>query len=366
MSDPEVIYESYGNKLIGAGATGGGSSEQVQADWEQSDTTAPDYIKNKPSLSTVATSGDYEDLSNKPTTLSGYGITDAYTKTQADNKLNSRVEILIPPTITNHASYKNAGGNRGKNITEYFTDGTLWKRIAGTDGFEPFEDLYLWDYIELDTAITASGSGTTGTKKIHIGEFNALNNYQLNAKTGMKDYFNHLLMVPDTHFGTAQMNRRNTTEDGYAGSNMHTAILGQYNTANSISAQLYAQLGSHLKKTKELLTKSINASGYNRFGANSGCSSNWDWYDCYSVLLSEVETYGSIVWSSAGYDTGNAKKQIAAFTNDEMTMFPQGIHFWLKDVATSANFCGAGGNNGHADCGNASYSRFVRPRFIIA
>ena len=54
---------------------------QIQSDWNQSDTNALDYIKNKPtlfsgnyndltnkpSLSTVATSGDYDDLTNKPT-----------------------------------------------------------------------------------------------------------------------------------------------------------------------------------------------------------------------------------------------------------------------------------------------------------
>ena len=40
---------------------------QVQSDWSQSDNTQVDYIKNKPTLSAVATSGDYEDLTNKPT-----------------------------------------------------------------------------------------------------------------------------------------------------------------------------------------------------------------------------------------------------------------------------------------------------------
>lgn len=42
-------------------------SANVQSDWNQTDTTADDYIKNKPSLATVATSGSYNDLSNKPT-----------------------------------------------------------------------------------------------------------------------------------------------------------------------------------------------------------------------------------------------------------------------------------------------------------
>lgn len=40
---------------------------QIQSDWNQSDTSSKDYIKNKPTLATVATSGSYNDLSNKPT-----------------------------------------------------------------------------------------------------------------------------------------------------------------------------------------------------------------------------------------------------------------------------------------------------------
>lgn len=39
---------------------------QIQADWKESNTTWPSFIKNKPSFATVATSGDYNDLSNKP------------------------------------------------------------------------------------------------------------------------------------------------------------------------------------------------------------------------------------------------------------------------------------------------------------
>ena len=39
---------------------------QVQSDWSQSDNTQVDYIKNKPNLATVATSGSYDDLSDKP------------------------------------------------------------------------------------------------------------------------------------------------------------------------------------------------------------------------------------------------------------------------------------------------------------
>lgn len=44
-----------------------GAEVNVQSDWSQTTTTADDYIKNKPTLATVATSGSYNDLSNKPT-----------------------------------------------------------------------------------------------------------------------------------------------------------------------------------------------------------------------------------------------------------------------------------------------------------
>lgn len=43
-----------------------GAEVNVQADWNQSNSSADDYIKNKPSLATVATTGDYDDLTNKP------------------------------------------------------------------------------------------------------------------------------------------------------------------------------------------------------------------------------------------------------------------------------------------------------------
>lgn len=51
-------------KLDGIAA---GAEVNVQANWTQTNTSADDYIKNKPSLAAVATSGSYNDLTNKPT-----------------------------------------------------------------------------------------------------------------------------------------------------------------------------------------------------------------------------------------------------------------------------------------------------------
>lgn len=55
-------------KLDGIAA---GAEVNVQSDWNETTTTSDAYIKNKPTLATVATSGSYNDLSNKPTLFSG-------------------------------------------------------------------------------------------------------------------------------------------------------------------------------------------------------------------------------------------------------------------------------------------------------
>ena len=51
-------------RLLILGKSGGGG---VQSDWAETDTKSMSYIKNKPELSSVATSGNYDDLLNKPT-----------------------------------------------------------------------------------------------------------------------------------------------------------------------------------------------------------------------------------------------------------------------------------------------------------
>ena len=52
------------NKLNGIAS---GAEVNVQSDWNVTNTSSDAFIKNKPSLAAVATSGSYNDLSNKPT-----------------------------------------------------------------------------------------------------------------------------------------------------------------------------------------------------------------------------------------------------------------------------------------------------------
>ena len=61
--------ESF-NKLKGIEE---GAEVNVQADWNQTDTTSDDYIKNKPDLTESALSGKFEDLKTKPELESSVG-----------------------------------------------------------------------------------------------------------------------------------------------------------------------------------------------------------------------------------------------------------------------------------------------------
>lgn len=65
---------------------------QVQANWTQSNSIAVDYIKNKPNLATVATSGSYNDLSNKPTILGS--STETWTFTLSDGTTITKTIVL--------------------------------------------------------------------------------------------------------------------------------------------------------------------------------------------------------------------------------------------------------------------------------
>ena len=167
------------------------------------------------------------------------------------------------------------------------------------------------------------------------------------------------------------MNATNTTEGGYKGSEMNTLVLGEVTSTGSTAAdatinqQLYAEFGSHLKTTRELVSSAVNAKGYNRYGSATGCASNWAWISAQAILMSEIEVYGSIIWSSGGYDTGNANIQLPLFAFSKQAQNNRSGDWWLKDVAAANSFCIASvrGNGDYRTANNASC--YVRPRFIL-
>lgn len=121
---------------------------------------------NKPSYS-------FGELSSHPTTLGGYGITDAYTKSDADGKYvlkagdtmtgkllfnaNSSIDLVYIPRTKSAISFNNAGSNR---IGINFTDGDGNLRIAKTDINQ--------DWVSGDVNILL---GSNNYKVIHTGNY---------------------------------------------------------------------------------------------------------------------------------------------------------------------------------------------------
>ncbi len=264
-----------------------------------------------------------------------------------------------------------------KDVTSYITDGSFYKRLNGTDGYSLFEDIFVGDYIKMSRPITCpaqdSSVATTGSQYVTIIGLDTLQGNGDNIDMN----YHHAVMTAGQgfggtqHFGRHRMNSTNTTVDGYVGSEMNTSILGAVTSNGSttsdatINQQLYAEFGSHLKTTRELCSNGINESGYNRFGSNTGCSNNWVWGSFQAILMSEIEVYGSIVWSSSGHDTGNAKMQMPLFTYNRQAMNNRSSWYWLKDSASGAHFCNCYLDGGayYYDAGNVL--GHVRPRFVI-
>ena len=266
-----------------------------------------------------------------------------------------------------------------KDLTSYITDGTFWKRLAGTDGYALFEDIYVGDYFKMSRAISAyERTGqyqTTGSQYITIAGLDTMMN---NGDQGNGVNYHHAVMVAGQgfggtqHFGKSRMNATNTTEGGYKASEMNTLVLGEVTSTGSTAAhatinqQLYAEFGSHLKTTRELVSTAVNETGYNRFGSSTGCASSWDWISAQAILMSEIEAYGSIVWSSSGYDTGNANRQLPLFAFSKQAQNNRSAEYWLKDIASAAESCYASCEGYASAYGASGAGNSVRPRFIIA
>lgn len=102
-------------KLSGIAA---GAEVNVNADWSQSDSSADDYIKNKPTLASVATSGSYNDLTNKPS------IPSAQVQSDWSQSNSNEVDyIKNKPTIP--AAQVNADWNASSGVAQILNKPTI-------------------------------------------------------------------------------------------------------------------------------------------------------------------------------------------------------------------------------------------------
>lgn len=252
-------------------------------------------------IKTIATGGKFEDLTNK--SVAGY-----------------------------HNSIF-----RGKNVTSYLTDGSLFTRISNGS----FEDLFVGDYI-VKNNITWRIAGFD--VYLHKGD------------TELTKH--HAIIVPDKHLTTAQMNSSNTTVGGYVASAMYTTTL-----PSVLETYITPVFGSHVIEIRNLLTTGINASGYNRWGNGSGCSNAWEWRSRKVDLMNENQVFGSISWSSSGFETGSDNCQLPLFRLAPEYITNRSYWYWLRNVVDSSRFARVAGIGSYTT--DASATGGVRPCFYI-
>lgn len=151
------------NKLSGIAS---GAEVNVQADWNVTSTSSDAYIKNKPTIPTVPTNVSaftndagymtsytetdptvpswakqsskpaysFSEIGSKPSTISGYGITDAYTKTEIDGLVSGVLHYKgTKATVSALPSTGNVTGDTWHvtaDGSEWAWDGTTWQELG--------------------------------------------------------------------------------------------------------------------------------------------------------------------------------------------------------------------------------------------
>ncbi len=213
-----------------------------------------------------------------------------------------------------------------------------------------FDDIYVGDYI------TTNEGGHEITWLIAD-----LDNYLNSGDTSLTQH--HATIIPATKLGNdAPMNDENITTGGYANSKMVKETL-----PNVLNTYIKPVFGDHIIKYKNLLSTAVNNELPNRYNIVKGASSSWEWSERELDLMSEVNVFGTTVWSSSGYDTGIDNRQYAIFQLRPEFINSYGTSrywYWLKDVAISSAFAHVGDDGASSTCAAFSSSG-VRPRFLI-
>ena len=237
---------------------------------------------------------------------------------------------------------------RSKNITSYWTDGSLYDRINGTNGYTVFEDLFLGDYF---TTGSSTINGDTRVRTWAIADFD----YRLNVgQTGVTKH--HVVLVPIDSSGNSadylcSMKLYDSTP--FTGAYYNTLACKAMISGGAITSGLQNIFGGHLLSCKELLSAANDSSGNI---TSSG------WYSVYAVLPSEKEVFGS----SSHKDTSDSSvHQLSLFKLSTAARFISSSDLWLRSIYAASSFSGVY-RGGSLSYYSALSSNGVRPRFLIS
>ena len=287
-----------------------------------------------------------------------------YNKTQVDNIANTKTDKLTMTgegaAVENHIMTISQNGNikdGGKSISDLITMMNAITRHTRLTDF----DLNVLKQAVADQNLEKYGLKVGDQKTINgrtyvIADLNTMKG----TSTPYRVTANHvgLIVIPHTTQAWNASGNTSTGADsrgaGYLNSDLH------YYLKNTVLPMCNTDLGAdNLIAHSKLLTNAVNTTGYNRFGEATGCSSGWTWEsDCKICALSEVQVYGGTVWSSSGYDTGEACRQLDVFQAYSHTEIFGGEYPWLRDVVSASDAASAT-HVGIADPRAASIAAYV-------
>ena len=236
----------------------------------------------------------------------------------------------------------------GRDITAAFNNGTVSANIAnGT-----FKDIFPGDYITKSVTI----SGKTYTVNWVIADCD----YWIN-KNGVAMTDHHVAIVPQAPIFNARMNSTNTTEGGYAGSEMYRSVIPACATG------IVSAFGSdHILTFLDTITSSVDTSHVSSgIPYLMGTPVWWGtWVSVQCNLMSEKMVYGAPICAAGAADNIMATRQMSAFRLSEKLINDGRQWWWLRDVVSSANFA-CMYSNGTTSMGFASDAGGVRPFVLL-
>ena len=274
------------------------------------------------------------------------------------NKLDSvTTKRTIYDLIPDGAEAHNAMWG-GRDITAAFNNGTVSANIKnGT-----FKDIFPGDYITKQITVpqVLADDGTT--------ELFAGGTYTVDWVITDCDYWissvmktHHVAIVPQTPIFNARMNPTNSTEGGYAGSEMYKKIIPACATG------IVNAFGSdHILTFRDGISNAVDtshtSSGIPQYAGTPGWWGEWASVQCN--LMSEKMVYGAPICSGGAMDNTMATRQMSAFRLSEKLINYNRVWWWLRDVVSSAYFAYVNGG-GLAYAGGASFVLGVRPFALL-
>ena len=284
------------------------------------------------------------------------------TKTDAANvRSYIGAEAAIPNTAAAHNAIY-----RGNDLSSYFSGGQMSTDIAAGN----FSNIYIGDYItktiNLPAMTYTNKSGTSVTQAAqtftNVKWLVAAIDPHLHCGD-TETTAHHVLLIPSSTLQrNVSMNPTNDTTGSYVGSDMWTKHMPNWATA------IKNAFGStHVLSHRELLPNAINTSVQptSPIAGTAGKSSGWAWATVEVNIPNEAMIYGGSVFGSS-CDVGDFPRILPLYAL-KCSHLDDRSWFWLRAVASSANFAHADSHGG-ATCAGASGSRSdggIRPYFLL-